>query len=95
LAVQFGSSAPGANAPSGVATFELIQKAHGRKAKPRTKVLGTAMLRGGRASLSLKPQRVLNQTITVVYAGDADYRPATVTLPPLTSQTLKARVRAT
>ena len=63
------------------------------KSKTREKVLGKAPLVAGKASLSLKAQQVLNKTIEVVYTGDADYRPATVTLPLLTSQSLKALAR--
>lgn len=92
LSVQFGSTAAGTVPPSGTATFEQIIKVKG-KSKTREKVLGKAPLVAGKASLSLKAQQVLNKTIEVVYTGDADYRPATVTLPLLTSQSLKALAR--
>jgi hypothetical protein len=82
-AVQFGSTAAGVNAATGAATFELILTARG-KTKPREKVLGKAPVINGRASLSFKMQTVLNQKIDVVYAGDADYQPATVMLPVVT-----------
>jgi hypothetical protein len=55
-------------------TFELIQKAHGRNGKPRVKVLGTAPPVGGRVSLRLRAQQVLNKTITVDYSGNADFQ---------------------
>jgi hypothetical protein len=90
LIVEFGSIA---DAPPGVVTFELIKKAHGHKGKPRVKVLGTAPLVGGRASLWLRPQQVLNKPITVVYSGDADFQPATVTLPILTRRTVQSLAR--
>ena len=90
LSVQFGSTASAANPPSGMATFELITKVRG---KTREKVLGTAALVSGRASLSFKSQKVLNKTIEVVYNGDADYQPATVTLPRLTTKMLKTLAR--
>ena len=90
LSVQFGSTASAASPPSGMATFELITKVRG---KTREKVLGTAPLVSGKASLSFKAQKVLNKTIEVVYKGDADYQPATVTLPRLTTQMLKSLAR--
>jgi hypothetical protein len=57
------------------------------------KLLGRAPLANGRASLSLKAQQVLKKAITVIYSGDADYQPATVTLPVLTQQSLKTLAR--
>jgi hypothetical protein len=89
LTVQFSTAAPGANPPSGLATFELIAKARGHKAKPHEKVLGRVSLVNGRTSLWLKAKQVLNQRITVVYGGDADYQPATLNLPVVTPHTLK------
>ena len=77
LLVQFESSATGSSPPSGVATFEEILKARGN-GKTHEKVLGTAALVSGRASLSLKTQKILNQKIEVVYVGDANYQSATV-----------------
>jgi Bacterial Ig-like domain (group 3)/Right handed beta helix region len=89
LMVQFGPLSAASSPPSGTATFEEILKARG-KGKSREKLLGTAPLVNGRASLSLKTQKVLNQKIEVVYAGDANYQSATVMLPVVTKKMLKA-----
>ena len=91
LTVQFGSNAIGSSPPSGIAKFEEILKARG-KGKSREKVLGTAPLVNGRASLSFKTQKILKQKIEVVYAGDLNYQSATVMLPVVTNKTLKGLV---
>ncbi len=58
---------PGAGVPTGTVKFELIQK------KKNPKVLGTASLSGGNATLSVKPSSVQNESIEIVYSGDADF----------------------
>jgi hypothetical protein len=47
-----------------------------------------------RASLTLKADQVLKQSISVVYEGDADDRPTTAILPTLTRQSFKGLARA-
>ena len=44
-------------------------------------MLGTATLAGGRATLNLKADQVLKKSITIVYAGDADFTSGTATPP--------------
>ena len=41
------------------------------------KVLGTAALSGGSATLTVKPKSVLKQPIMILYGGDADFLPGT------------------
>ena len=43
------------------------------KKKVTEKVLGTASLSGGTATLTVKPNSVLKKPITIVYGGDADF----------------------
>ena len=56
--------------PSGLVTFEFQSKA---KKRVTEKVLGTAMLDGGAATLAVKASSVLKKTVTVVYGGDTDF----------------------
>ena len=56
--------------------------------KIKVKTLGTAALSGGSATLTFKPKKVLQKTITIVYSGDADFRASTMTTPKLTRKTI-------
>jgi hypothetical protein len=62
-------------------TFEFLTK-HGKKVKATP--LGTADLSGGSATLTFKPTKVLNQPLEVVYSGDPDFLPDTMSPPKLT-----------
>ena len=57
---------PGGGFPNGMVTFEV-------RSKGKKKVLGTAMLANGSATLAVKPSRVRQETITILYGGDADF----------------------
>ncbi len=62
--------APGGGVPTGAVTFEFIKK-QGRKVKVTR--LGTAALSGGAATLTFRPNQVLNKPLTIVYSGDPDF----------------------
>ena len=78
---------PGAGVPTGIVTFEVMAK--GKKA--RVKRLGTAVLSGGSAKLSVKPKSVLDQVVTIIYSGDADFTSSTETTRKLTQASLKGQ----
>ena len=73
--------APGGGVPTGQVTFEFVKK-HGKKVKVTT--LGTAALNGGEATLTFKPNQVLNKPLTIVYSGDPDFLASTMSPPKLT-----------
>ena len=90
LKAEVEPTAPGAGVPTGTLTFEIAMK---KKKKVTEKVLGTATLSGGSATLSVKPSSVLKKPITIVYAGDADFTSSTITPPSLTQSALKSLAR--
>jgi hypothetical protein len=73
---------PGGGVPTGIVTFEL------RKRNKET-MLGTAALSAGSATIWVKPSRVQNQVVTIIYGGDEDYLSSTKTTPRLTQRLLK------
>ena len=64
--------APGAGVPAGTVIFEMTKK-------KKVKVLGTAALSGGSATLAVKPNAVLKKSITILYGGDTAFLPSTST----------------
>ena len=90
LKAEVQPTAPGAGVPTGTVTFEIQMK---KKKKVTEKVLGTATLSGGSATLSVKPKSVLKKSITIVYAGDANFTSSTITPPSLTQSALKSLAR--
>jgi Bacterial Ig-like domain (group 3) len=60
---------PGGGLPTGQVTFEVRSKGK----RITEKVLGTAMLGGGVAVLTVKSSKALKQPITILYGGDADF----------------------
>jgi hypothetical protein len=68
LDATVGPLAPGAGVPTGTVTYELMQK------KNKVKILGTAPLSSGSASLTVKPKSVLKMPVTIVYGGDTDFQ---------------------
>jgi len=52
-------------------------------------MLGNVAVAGGQAALLVKASSVLNKSISIVYGGDADFGPSTVTSPRLTQEGLK------
>jgi hypothetical protein len=56
--------------------FEVIARGKGKKAGTKPKVLGTATLSGGAASLTLPADRLSNRPITIIYEGDPDFAPS-------------------
>jgi hypothetical protein len=85
LRAEIQPTAPGAGVPTGIVTFE------GTKAKQ--KLLGTAVVSGGSAALSIKPDRVQKQVVTIIYSGDADFLSSTESTPRLTPASLKDLAR--
>ena len=85
LRAEIQPTAPGAGVPTGIVTFE------GTKAKE--KLLGTAVLSGGSAALSVKPNRVQKQVVTIIYSGDADFLSSTETIPRLIPASLRNLAR--
>jgi hypothetical protein len=59
----------------------------------KKKTIGTAALSGGQATLAVKPGSVLNKSLTISYGGAAEFRPASLTAPKLTSQSLTTLAR--
>jgi hypothetical protein len=87
LTAEVQPTAPGAGVPTGIVTFE------GTKAKEKKKLLGTAVLSGGSATLSVKPNQLQKQVVTIIYSGDADFLSSTETTPRLTPASLKTLAR--
>jgi Bacterial Ig-like domain (group 3) len=85
LAAEIEPAAPGGGVPTGVVTFELIQK-HRKKTKVKT--LGTAALTGGEVTLTFKPNKLLHQMLTVIYTGDGNFQANTMSTPKLTKKAL-------
>ena len=84
----------GAGTPTGTVTFEeMVKKGKGKKARVTEKVLGTAAMSGGSATLTVKPRSVLKPPITIVYGGDADFQPGTSASVTLTPASLKGLAR--
>ncbi len=81
LTAAIAPVAPGGGVPTGTVTFEFLTM-HGKKVKV-TK-LGTAALTGGEATLTFKPNKVLNQSLTVVYSGDPNFVASTMNPTRLT-----------
>jgi hypothetical protein len=81
LIAEIQPIAPGAGVPTGIVTFQVR--------KPRSKILGTAALSGGSASLSVKLNRVQNQVVTIIYSGGPDFLSSTQTTSRLTRASLK------
>ena len=69
LTAQVEPSAPGGGMPSGLVTFELVNKI---KNKDRVTRLGAAPVIGGEATVTLPASRVLHKAITIVYGGDSN-----------------------
>lgn len=82
LTAEIEPVAPGGGVPTGVVTFKV-----------KKKILGTASLAGGQATLTPKPARVLNKPITVIYGGAAGFQSTTVAIPRFTTQSAAALAR--
>ncbi len=90
LTATIEPSVPGGGVPTGTVTFEFLTK-HGKKVKATT--LGTAALNGGAATLTFKPNKVLNQRLLIVYSGDPDFLASTISPPKLTkSEVASSRI---
>jgi hypothetical protein len=85
LAAEIEPVAPGVGVPTGQVTFEFVKK-HGKKTQVKT--LGSAAVTGGAATVTFKPNAVLNQSLTIIYSGDPDFLASMVHPSKLTKRTL-------
>ena len=85
LTVEIEPTAPGGGAPTGMITFELSTK---KEKKVKTKILWSAAVSGGDATLTVKAKLVLSKVITIVYSGDTDFRASMLTAPKLSKKGL-------
>ena len=76
LTVQVDPLSPGGGVPTGDVTFELVTKT---KKHATVKTLARTALAGGRAMSTLVAKQVLQKAITIVYNGDANDEPSTLT----------------
>jgi len=67
--------------PTGTVTFEFLTK---RRNKVKVTTLGTAALSGGAATLTFKPNKVLNEPLTIIYSGDPNFLASMMSPPKLT-----------
>jgi hypothetical protein len=77
--------APGGGTPTGRVTFEYLVK---QRRKTKMTTLGTVAVSGGRATLTFKPQKILNKSLTIAYSGDTSFQAASTTLPELTRRSM-------
>jgi hypothetical protein len=77
--------APGGGVPTGVVTFQFLVK---RRKKVLVKTLSSAVVSGGSATLTFKPQALIQKTLRIVYSGDKNFGAAAITLPKLTRKSL-------
>jgi hypothetical protein len=85
LTAEIEPVAPGRGVPTGQVTFEFVTK---RRKKVSVKTLGTAVLSGGEAAFTFKPNQVLNQPLTIVYNGDPDFLASMMSPPKLTKSAI-------
>lgn len=90
LEAEVGPISPGSGVPTGTVTFEVQVKS---KKKAEEKVLGIATLRGGSATLTLNPSKVLNKPVKIVFGGDADFASNTGPTTTLTQKRLTTLAR--
>jgi large repetitive protein len=81
LTAEIEPVAPGGGVPTGQVIFEFVTK---RRNKVKVTTLGTAALSGGRATLTFKPDKVLEKPLTIVYSGGPDFLASTMSPPKLT-----------
>ena len=80
--VEIEPTAGGGGVPTGAITFMA-----------KKKKLGTAVLSGGRGTLTVKAASVLQKSITVSYAGDSDFTSSTTSSPVLTQKSIAKSIR--
>jgi hypothetical protein len=83
---------PGAGVPTGLVTFEVQNKS---RKKVTEKVLATMALSDGSATLTVKPNSVFKEPITIVYSGDSDFIPSRATPSLLTRKALQSTSQPT
>ena len=86
LTAEIEPVAPGGGVPTGQVTFEFVKK---HRKKVTVKTLGTAELSGGEATLTFKPNQVLNKPLTIVYSGDPDFLASMMSPPKLTKSGIR------
>ena len=77
--------APGGGVPTGTVAFEFLTK---RRNKVKVTTLGTAAMSGGAATLTFKPNKLLNKPLTIVYSGDPEFLASTMSPPKLTKKAM-------
>jgi hypothetical protein len=85
LTAEIEPVAPGRGVPTGTVTFEFVKRV---RKTVKVKTLGTATVSGGEATLTFKPNAVLNKTLTIIYSGDTDFLASRVSPPKLTKPVL-------
>jgi hypothetical protein len=85
LTAEIEPVAPGAGVPTGNVVFEILTT---KGKKTQTQTLGKVSLKNGQATLLVAASSVLNQSITIVYGGNTDFRAVTAASPKLTQQKL-------
>ena len=61
-------------------TFELLKKS---RKNVKVTTLGTASVTGGQATLTFKASKVMKKSLTIVYSGDANDNPSTLSVSRL------------
>ena len=86
LTAEVKAITAGAGVPGGKVTFEMIMPRGKKMAGMHVGInkLGTAALKGGDATLSVKSSMVLNMEIKIVYNGNSHFQKCTVTPSMLT-----------
>ncbi len=69
--------------PTGNVIFEIVTT---KKKKTTTKILGTAALIRGAATISLSPSKVIKNTVTVIYSGDGNFQAGKLVTAKLTQK---------
>jgi hypothetical protein len=80
--------------PTGKVQFEMIMRPGMMKMAGMhmgTNNLGTSTLQNGKAALTVKASNVLNMGLKVLYKGDSQYKPSSVTPPMLTMAELMGK----
>jgi hypothetical protein len=86
LTAEVKALSAGAGVPAGKVTFEMVMPRGTKMAGMHAGInkLGTAALKGGDATLTVKSSTVLNMDLKIVYNGNSHFRTSTVTPSMLT-----------
>jgi Bacterial Ig-like domain (group 3) len=86
LTAEVKALSTGAGVPAGKVTFEMVMPRGMKMAGMHagSNKLGTAALKGGHATLTVKSSMVLNMELKIVYNGNGHFQSSTVTPAMLT-----------